>query len=277
MDPAHLQIVAYEPPDGQPEFGNDEAGRGPDDDDDHDPGEPIEDDDGQKKKRNLPKTRARFSIYQKMQAVREAERLIESGLKVGIEKKVMDTFPELFRSAKGNLKTGMLGRWISQSKAQEWHKIPFEKMSAADRDAIKELPDWIREPLGMQKRMRFKGSSDVPAVVKERLLNMVEKVGCGGKKSKPTAGVVVTSKIKAEADSMLETYCKHLDKVAADEGKDAPPCKRKVSTRWVNRLLLSAGYKKRVPNTAGAYLPYDDSRMIKSRKAWHFRRQGFGF
>ncbi|CAK9063017.1 unnamed protein product [Durusdinium trenchii] len=207
-----------------------------------------------------------------MQAVREAERLIESGLKVGIEKKVMDTFPELFRSAKGNLKTGMLGRWISQSKAQEWHKIPFEKMSAADRDAIKELPDWIREPLGMQKRMRFKGSSDVPAVVKERLLNMVEKVGCGGKKSKPTAGVVVTSKIKAEADSMLETYCKHLDKVAADEGKDAPPCKRKVSTRWVNRLLLSAGYKKRVPNTAGAYLPYDDSRMIKSRKAWHFRR-----
>lgn len=223
-------------------------------------------------KRFRPPTRNRVSIYQKMLAVREADRLIESGMKTGIEKKVMATFPDIFRGRTG-MKSGMLGRWMVQSKEQCWDQIPWEKMSAEDRK-MKELPDWVRQPLGLNKRMRFSAGKDIPQVVKSGLIKLVERVSCGGKDSELTCGTAATKQLKEEAEALLQKYNEAQSQVASEHNVDVPLCKAKVTTKWVNRLLKSSGILRRSPNTMGAYLEYDDQRMCQSRKAWKFVRWG---
>ena len=37
-------------------------------------------------------------------------------------------------------------------------------------------------------------------------------------------------------------------------------------------MLVNYGWKRHAPNTYGAYLAYDDERMVKSRKMFGFRR-----
>ena len=60
--------------------------------------------------------RKSFSIYEKLQAIREVDRLVEEGVTSGIEKRVMETFKHLFAGSKG-YKSGVLGRWLTQADA----------------------------------------------------------------------------------------------------------------------------------------------------------------
>lgn len=92
-----------------------------------------ESDDGEapkKRRGGCTGPRNRPSIYQKLMAIKEMDRLIEAGHKTGIEKKVMATFPNLFAGAK----SGMLGRDL-----QRWREIPFERLAQKDRESMKEL------------------------------------------------------------------------------------------------------------------------------------------
>ncbi|CAK9034667.1 unnamed protein product [Durusdinium trenchii] len=182
----------------------------------------------------------------------------------------MATFPDIFRGRTG-MKSGMLGRWMVQSKEQCWDQIPWEKMSAEDRK-MKELPDWVRQPLGLNKRMRFSAGKDIPQVVKSGLIKLVERVSCGGKDSELTCGTAATKQLKEEAEALLQKYNEAQSQVASEHNVDVPLCKAKVTTKWVNRLLKSSGILRRSPNTMGAYLEYDDQRMCQSRKAWKFVR-----
>ena len=137
--------------------------------------------------RNGPRTRV--GIYQKVVALREMQRLIDSGKKSGVEKAVMDTFPHIFAGKNGR-KSGMLGRWKTQAESQGWLSIPWEKMSDRDKRDMKELPDWVRIPLGMAPRSieRFKSGRNVPPCVMKKIVEMIERVTTGGEHSQLTRG-----------------------------------------------------------------------------------------
>ena len=218
--------------------------------------------------------RNRVSIYQKVQVIREMDRLIDEGVTYGIEKRIMKTFPSLFQSASGG-KSGMLGRWKTQCDAQKWRLVPWERLSPQDREA-RELPDWMRIPLGMCSRSveRFKEGKNIPACVAEKMAQMVEKVVTGGETSQLTAGHLDTKLLKKEAESMLKIYHDAQTASFKEKGLEPPEQKTSISDRWVNRFLAHQGYKRKTPNTFGAYLPYEDERMEKSRKIFHFRRRG---
>ena len=202
------------------------------------------------------------------------DRLIEEGRTSGIEKAVMNTFPHFFAGAKGN-KTGMLGRWKTQCDKQNWRQIPWERLSNNDRQ-MKELPDWIRLPMGLLPRAaeRFKEGGNVPPCITNKLVSLVDRITTGGEHSKLTGGNLNTKEIKKEAERLLSIYRQTQAEYAEANGKAAPPCKEKISDRWVNRFLAHFGWRRRTPNTYGAYLAYDDERMEKSRKMFQFRRWG---
>lgn len=225
------------------------------------------------RKKGGAKTRVRVSIYKKVLAIRELDRLIEAGHKVGLEKKVMQKFPELFMGLKGSFKSGMLGRWLVQCDEQRWRDIPWERMSQEDRE-MKELPDWIRLPFGMTPRNldRFKSGTHVPPVVVQNIISSIEKLTCGGDQSRLTCGTVDTKAIKLECEELMKVYSDSQAEEAKKNGLKLPKQKAKVSERWVNRLLQHYGWKRHTPNTYGAYLDYDDERMKRSRKCWYFLR-----
>ena len=216
-----------------------------------------------------------MSIYQKMLVIREADRLIEEGKTHGIEKQVMKTFPALFvgTGSKGE-KSGMLGRWRTQCDAQKWRLIPWEKLSEKDR-SMKELPDWVRLPLGMCPRAldRFKEGRNMPPSITTRLVSLIEKVTTGTEHSQMTAGAIDVKNLKKETEAMLKVYNDAQEQACVEQGLPKPVRKQEVSNRWINRMLNHYGFKRRTPNTYGAYLPYEDERMEKSRKMFHFRRQ----
>lgn len=216
--------------------------------------------------------RSRLSIFDKMQAIKEMDKLIEEGKKSGIEKAVMHKFPRFFTGLKGN-KSGMLGRWKTQCDKQKWREIPFEKLSEEDRH-MKELPDWVRIPLGLPPRSmeRFKEGKQVPESVVNKVIEVVDRLSTGGESAQLTAGAMKVKVIQAEAQKFLDIYNKAQEEAAKDSGKKVPPVKVTVTERWVNRLLSNYGWRRRTPNTYGAYLAYDDERMEKSRKMFHFRR-----
>ena len=218
--------------------------------------------------------RNRPSIYEKMLAVREADRLIDSGMTSGVEKKVMETFPKLFAShsnGKFHMKSGMLGRWLTQAKEQQWRMIPWDRMAAADRN-MKELPDWVRVPMGQPPRIleKFKEGRNIPKPVMTRLLEMVSKSSCGV--DRITSGPMSPAVLKREAEELLEVYAKTQKEEAERTGMDVPEAKTTITTRWCKRLLQVYGFKEKTPNTYGAYLPYEDLRMEKSRKTFNFSR-----
>lgn len=210
-----------------------------------------------------------------MLVIREVDRLIESGMKFGIEKQIMKTFPSLFvgTGAKGE-KSGMLGRWRSQCDSQKWRLIPWEKLSEKDR-SMKELPDWVRLPLGMPPRAldRFKEGAHIPPCITSRMVSLIERVTTGTENSQMTAGSIDTKNLKKEAESMLKVYNDAQEQACIEQGLPAPVRKEEISNRWINRMLAHYGFKRKTPNTYGAYLPYEDERMEKSRKVFQFRRQ----
>ncbi|CAL1125653.1 unnamed protein product [Cladocopium goreaui] len=205
-------------------------------------------------------------------AIREMDRLIESGQTTGIEKAVMKTFPAIFCGLKGN-KSGMLGRWKTQCDKQRWREIPFEKLSVADRQ-MKELPDWVRIPLGLVPRNleRFREGGQVPVCIVNQLVDLVEKLTTGCNSAALTTGTLNSKQIQKEAERLLKIYNKAQEEAAEAAGKPVPLAKTKISDRWANRLLVNYGWKRHAPNTYGAYLAYDDERMVKSRKMFGFRR-----
>ena len=210
----------------------------------------------------------RLSIYDKLLAVREAERLVEAGQKSGIEKAVMARFPSYFASTKG-FKSGMLGRWMTQCEQQRWKEVPWEKLSEKDR-RLRELPDWIRIPMGMGGRglERFKEGKQVPECVAKNLVAIVERVTCGGAESPLTGGNLDVKNLKKEAERLLKLYWdakKEID-------PDAEVPKLVVSERWIQRLCQKNGWTRRAPNTFEAYLPYEDQRMEKNRNALAYTR-----
>ena len=218
--------------------------------------------------------RNRPSIYEKVLAIREADRLIDSGMTAGVEKKVMETFPNLFASySNGNfhMKSGMLGRWLTQADQQQWRMIPWDRMSAVDR-GMKELPDWIRIPMGQPPRIieKFKEGRNIPKAVLTRLVEMVGKSSCGT--DRITSGPLSPAVVKREAEELLEVYAKTQKEEAEKSGIKVPAAKTTVTTRWCKRLLEIYGFKEKTPNTYGAYLPYEDLRMEKSRKTFNFSR-----
>ena len=226
-----------------------------------------EGEDGEEDKTGGAKTRVRHTIYQKVLAIRELDRLLEAGVKHGLEKKVMETFPAVFMGVKGKFKSGMLGRWLVQCDEQRWKEIPWEKMNEKDRK-MKELPDWVRLPFGMTPRSldRFKSGTNVPAVIVKSIISTIERLTCGGDKSRLTCGTVNAESIKEECETLLKVYAEAQEKEAAEKGVPIPRQKTTVSIRWVNRLLEHYGWKRHAPNTVGAYLDYDDERMQRSRK-----------
>lgn len=187
----------------------------------------------------------------------------------------MQTFPELFRNKKGGLKSGMLGRWMIECKRQRWREIPFEKLSAKDRK-MKQLPDWIRIPMGMPPRAleRFKEGKNVPQCVIESLISTCERLSCGtsSEKAPSSCGVLDCPMIKREAERLLATYNDNIKAAAEEAGKTPPKVKTEISEKWASRFLEAYGWTKRSPNTAGAYLEYNDERMEKSRKLFAFMR-----
>eukprot|EP00435_Cladocopium_sp_Y103_P023018 s1373_g5.t1 len=199
-----------------------------------------------KLKRCGAKVRVRYSIYQKLQVIREVDRLLEAGQKHGVEKKVMQTFPHIFMGTKGSNKSGMLGRWLVQCDEQRWREIPFEKMSQEDRQ-VKELPDWIRIAFGMPPRNmeRFKEGTHMPPVIVKSIVSMVERLTCGGDTSRQTSGTVDVKDIKQEAERLLKIYQEAQQKEAEAKGFDIPEQKCEVSTRWVNRILQHYGWKRK--------------------------------
>ena len=140
--------------------------------------------------------RTRLPVYKKLLAIREADRFLEEGLKTGVEKKVMATFPEMFMGTKGRMKSGMLGRWMVQCDEQDWRKIPFEKMSNHDQQ-LKDLPDWIRLPMGLPPRSldKFKSGTNIPGAVTRKIIEMIEKVTCG-EGTRLTSGSVKVDSVK---------------------------------------------------------------------------------
>lgn len=225
--------------------------------------------------RNGPRTRV--GIYQKVVALREMQRLIDSGKKSGVEKAVMDTFPHIFAGKNGR-KSGMLGRWKTQAESQGWLSIPWEKMSDRDKRDMKELPDWVRIPLGMAPRSieRFKSGRNVPPCVMKKIVEMIERVTTGGEHSQLTSGKVDTKSIKREAEELLRVYQDTQEAFAKEMGIEVKSCKEGLSDRWVCRVLQAYGWKPRTPNTYGAYLDYEDQRMIRSRQLFKFQRDLFG-
>ena len=231
--------------------------------------------------RHLPRNRP--SIYQKFTAVREMERLIEEGKTSGVEKAVAQTFPHLFQGRHGT-KSGLLGRWKTQCDDQRWREIPWDKMADKDRRSMKELPDWVRIPMGMPPRSleRFKAGKNVPACISQKLVEMVSKVTTGSEDGacQLTSGHLDKKQVKSEAERLLKVYQDAQSALAdpgqseeQEQGAENPPAKASVSTRWVNRFLKAWGWRGRTPNTYGAYLDYDDQRMIKSRQMFQFQRQ----
>ncbi len=219
--------------------------------------------------------RTSFGIYEKLLAIREADRLIEEGFTKSVEKTVMQTFPGLFRNRQGGLKSGMLGRWMIECKRQRWREIPFEKLSAKDRK-MKQLPDWIRIPLGMPPRAleRFKEGKNVPQCVIESLISICERLSCGTTSDRAalTSGILDGPMLKREAEKLLEAYNAKVKVAAEAAGKTPPKVKTQLSEKWTGRFLEAYGWTKRAPNTAGAYLEYSDERMDKSRKLFAFMR-----
>ncbi|CAK8988642.1 unnamed protein product [Durusdinium trenchii] len=241
---------------------------------DHEEGDDMEEEDEENrpKKRGGQSVRVRLPVYKKLQCIRELDRLIESGQRKGLEKSVMHSFPEVFMGTRGKMKTGMLGRWLVQADEQSRRKIPFEKMSAKDQQ-MKDLPDWVRLPLGMTPRSldRFKSGTNVPQPVVTKVVQMIERVTCGQGPAL-TAGVLKAESVKKEVESMLQVFNDAQKKTAEENGIAIPDQKSKVSIRWVNRLLSHYGWKRNAPNTYGAYLEFDDERMVRSRRAWRFLR-----
>lgn len=181
----------------------------------------------------------------------------------------MSQYSHIFSGPKG-YKSGMLGRWMTQADQQKWRDVPWEKMSQSDRDNIKELPDWLRVPLGMEPRSieRFKEGKNVPDCVTKGLIKAIERITCGGEQSPLTCGNVDVKQLKKEGEKLLTCYWE-AQKAADPECK---PPKIVVSDRWINRLLQKYGWSRRTPNTCGAYLEYDDERMDRSRKSFAFTR-----
>lgn len=231
-----------------------------------------EDEEDKEKKGGGLSRRTRLPVYKKLLAIREADRFLEEGLKTGVEKKVMATFPEMFMGTKGRMKSGMLGRWMVQCDEQDWRKIPFEKMSNHDQQ-LKDLPDWIRLPMGLPPRSldKFKSGTNIPGAVTRKIIEMIEKVTCG-EGTRLTSGSVKVDSVKKQAEILLEAYNRAQQQAAAQHGIAMPEVKSTVSERWINRLLSHYGWKRNTPNTLGAYLEFDDERMVKSRKAWAFLR-----
>lgn len=227
-----------------------------------------------------PGNRRTISIYEKLQCIRYADSLIEEGHTAGIEKLVMNAFPHLFIGKSGQ-KSGMLGRWITQCDKQRWREIPFEKMSSKDA-RMRQLPDWVLLPMGMPPRGldRFKEGKNVPICVVHSLLDIVERMTCGSTSSRAakTCGAVDVKLVQKEANRLLEQYAQSIEEAAVELSKTKDKkalevkCKTTVTTRWIYRFLEAYGWARRAPNTAGAYLEYEDERMEKSRKSFAFRR-----
>lgn len=261
--PAHCQLVSVEPEAEdwvEDEEVEDDVGEGDKDDD-------LPNRGGASKRKHV-------TVYQKILAIREVDRLIEAGEQHGIEKKVMQLFPDVFMGVTGSFKSGMLGRWIAQADQQGWRKIPWEKMSAADRDRIKELPDWVRVPMGMLPRSldRFKAGFNVPSCIVTAMVRTIERVTCGGATANLTAGNLTAKSAQKECQRMLDEYAEAQIKACEEKGLEPPKHKLEVSLKWIYRLLDMYGWKRNTPNTAGAYLDYEDERMERSRKSWKFLR-----
>ena len=105
----------------------------------------------------------------------------------------------------------------------------------------------------------------------EKIIEMIEKVTCG-EGTRLTSGSVKVDSVKKQAEILLEAYNRAQQEAAAQHGIAMPEVKSTVSERWINRLLSHYGWKRNTPNTLGAYLEFDDERMVKSRKAWAFLR-----
>ena len=183
--------------------------------------------------------RNRPSIYEKVLAIREADRLIDSGMTAGVEKKVMETFPNLFASysnGKFHMKSGMLGRWLTQADQQQWRMIPWDRMSAVDR-GMKELPDWIRIPMGQPPRIieKFKEGRNIPKAVwpgwwKWWVSLLVEQTES---RVDPWAQQLWKEKQRNCLKSTLKPKRKRQKK----SGIKVPDAKTTVTTRWCKRLL----------------------------------------
>ena len=212
-----------------------------------------------------------------MLAVREADRLIEAGVRHGIEKRVMDAYPHFFVSAKGKKrqKTGMLGRWMTQADEQQWRKVPWEKLSTADR-GCKELPDWLRVSIGLAPRSlaRFKEGKNVPAEVQERLVDMINRVTCG--EGPTTSGTLEPKTIQKEGEKLLAIWSESKKQACQEAGLPEPDVKKSISTKWTRRFMDLYGWRSRKPNTYGSYLDYEDQRMIRSRKTYDAMRPWTG-
>ena len=232
-------------------------------------------DESQPKKRGGANHRVHVPIHKKVLAIRELDRLIEMGDQTSLEKKVMHTFPDVFGGPNG-FKSGMLGRWVEMADARGWRNIPWEKMSQSDRESIKELPDWMRIPLGLLPRSldRFKTGKQVPPIVVQSMVGLIERVTCGGSTSNLTAGTLKTKSLKHDCQELLDEYAECQKQACEEKGIEAPKTKLEVTEKWILRLLKHYGWKRNAPNTMGAYLDYGDERMIKSRKSWEFLRLG---
>ena len=54
----------------------------------------------------------------------------------------------------GLLRTGQLRKWLTSYDTQHWAKIPWDQMNTKMKEDMRELPNWLRETLGMKKKGR---------------------------------------------------------------------------------------------------------------------------
>eukprot|EP00438_Fugacium_kawagutii_P009007 Skav217163 [mRNA] locus=scaffold566:173457:177478:+ [translate_table: standard] len=177
-----------------------------------------------------------ISLYSKCLVVETAKKLHQEGNTVNIEKEVMARFKKYFYSHDTERwKTGLLSKWkkrlvrimgemmtktnqiedIPKTYEEERHEhIPWQLMSAKDRNAMKQLPDWLRRALGLPERFRQKGHLlHVPWEVEYTFNEILERMLAGAGRDLQSVSNLKTATLVKTAQKVMDTWKATMVKV----------------------------------------------------------------
>lgn len=138
---------------------------------------------------------------------------------------------------------------------------------------MKQLPDWLRKAIGLDKRFDKGHMLRVPFEVESSLNEVLERMIGGNARTLQTAAPIKTAVILQAAHKLQDMWQKsYLETCRAHNMTPEKYYEKKVDAKWLQRFLIRWQWTWLSTNTKGAYLADDSQEMLEARQAHRCQR-----
>lgn len=153
------------------------------------------------------------------------------------------------------------------------YMIPWKLLSSEETQKMKQLPDWLRKAIGLEKRHDQGHSKRVAFEIEASLNEVLERMIGGSARNLQTAAPIKTATILQAVHKLQDMWKTSYLKICEEmEMKPEAFLDKHVDGKWLQRFLVRWQWTWLASNTKGAFLADDSQEMKEARRSHRAQR-----